>query len=48
METINPKRLERVVGGKGSSGGGGAGGKLPTVEAQSNINELLQSMHRSK
>jgi hypothetical protein len=48
METINPKRLERVVGGKGGSGGGGAGGKLPTVEAQSNINELLQSMHRSK
>jgi hypothetical protein len=47
METINPKRLERVVGGKGG-GGGGAGGKLPTVEAQSNINELLQSMHRSK
>jgi hypothetical protein len=46
METINPKRLERVVGGKGGSGG--AGGKLPTVEAQSNINELLQSMHRSK
>jgi hypothetical protein len=46
METINPKRLERVVGGKG--GGGGAGGKLPTVEAQSNINEVLQSMHRTK
>jgi hypothetical protein len=46
METIDPKRLERVVGGKG---GGGSGGKLPTVEAQSNINELLQSMHsRSK
>jgi hypothetical protein len=47
MKTIDPKHLEHVVGGKG--GGGGAGGKLPTVEAQSNINELLQSLHsRSK
>jgi hypothetical protein len=46
METIDPKRLERVVGGKGGSGG--AGGKLPTVEAQSNINDVLQSMHRTK
>ena len=39
METIDPKRLEHVVGGKG----GGAGGTLPTVAAPSNINELLQS-----
>jgi hypothetical protein len=36
METIDPKRLKHVVGGKG-------GGTLPTVEAPSNINELLQS-----
>jgi hypothetical protein len=44
METIDPKRLEHVVGGKGG------GGTLPTVEAQSNINELLQSLqsHRTK
>ena len=47
MQTIDPKHLDKVVGGKG--GGGGAGGRLPTVEAQSNINELLQSLHsRSK
>jgi len=47
METIDPKRLVQVVGGKGGSSGG-AGGRLPTVEAQSNINEVLQSMHRTK
>jgi hypothetical protein len=45
MQTIDPKRLAHVVGGKG---GGGAGGKLPTVEGQSNINELLQSLQRAK
>jgi hypothetical protein len=37
MKTIDPQRLAGVVGGKG-------GGQLPTVEAQSNINELLQSL----
>ncbi|MEO8840000.1 MAG: hypothetical protein ABI591_28120 [Kofleriaceae bacterium] len=40
MQTIDPERLAQVVGGKGS------GGKLPTVEAPSNINELLQSLQR--
>jgi len=44
METIDPERLEQVTGGKG----GGGGAKLPTVEGQSNINELLQALQAHK
>ena len=45
MESIAPQRLARVIGGQA-----GGGGKLPAVEAQSNINELLQALqaHRPK
>jgi len=42
METIDPERLEQVTGGNGG------GAKLPTVEGQSNINELLQALQAHK
>jgi hypothetical protein len=42
MKTIDPKKLENVVGGKGSKGG--TGGGLPTIQAESNIQQLLASL----
>lgn len=41
MKTIDPKKLEKVVGGKGSKGGSGG---PPTIQAESNIQQLLASL----